>query len=440
MSLFHRRSIGLLGRIFAIVLLTIVIEFVASTFLYERASRLSVREDEAHRVAEHLVVAVKLLSNSPVEERPALAAQLSTDRYEIHWTASRGTPPPISPALPQMRMQITAWEPDLAARNLRLRLKSPGRNNVVVGALQLADGSWMEFSTAELLDGSTFAINRIVLALVPAVALILLGGVLIRMTLRPLRTLAQAADGIGHGEPTLLAEQGPSEVRRVIHAFNNMQARITQLIEDRTEALAAVGHDLRTPIARLQLRAEDISEHGLRGAIARDLQEVDAMLASLFAFFGGESDPETPAETDIAVTMATLVDDAQDRGFRAEYDGPDHFDLFVRPVEIKRALANLMENALRYGGSARLSLLPGIDEVVLRIEDEGPGIPAESLEAVLRPFERLDPARTGGSEGLGLGLSIVVRAVQREGGALRLSNRPEGGLRADIYLPRQAQS
>lgn len=440
MSLFHRRSIGLLGRIFAIVLLTIVIEFVASTFLYERASRLSVREDEAHRVAEHLVVAVKLLSNSPVEERPALAAQLSTDRYQVHWTASRGTSPPISPALPQMRMQITAWEPDLAARNLRLRLKSPGRNNVVVGALQLADGSWMEFSTAELLDGSTFAINRIVLALVPAVALILLGGVLIRMTLRPLRTLAKAADGIGHGEPTLLIEQGPSEVRRVIHAFNNMQARITQLIEDRTEALAAVGHDLRTPIARLQLRAEDISEHGLRGAIARDLQEVDAMLASLFAFFGGESDPETPAETDIAVTMATLVDDAQDRGFRAEYDGPDHFDLFVRPVEIKRALANLMENALRYGGSARLSLLPGIDEVVLRIEDEGPGIPAESLEAVLRPFERLDPARTGGSEGLGLGLSIVVRAVQREGGALRLSNRPEGGLRADICLPRQAQS
>ncbi len=436
MSLFHRHSIGLLGRIFAIVLLTIVIEFVASTLLYERASQLSVREDEAHRVAEHLVVAVKLLSNSPVEERPALAAQLSTDRYDVHWTASRGTSPPIAPALPQMRTQITAWEPDLATRNLRLRLKSPGRNNVVVGALQLADGSWMEFSTAELLDGSTFAINRIFLALVPAVALILLGGVLIRMTLRPLRTLAKAADGIGHGEPTLLAEQGPSEVRRVIHAFNNMQARITQLIEDRTEALAAVGHDLRTPIARLQLRAEGISEDGLKNAIGQDLQEVDAMLASLFAFFGGETDPEAQAETDIAVTMATLVDDAQDRGFAAEYEGPDHFDLLVRPVEIKRALANLVENALRYGGSATLSLLPAEDHVVLRVEDDGPGIPVESLEAVLRPFERLDPARTGGSEGLGLGLAIVVRAVQREGGTLKLSNRPEGGLRADIILSR----
>ncbi|MDB5687717.1 MAG: integral rane sensor signal transduction histidine kinase [Rhizorhabdus sp.] len=439
MSVFHRRSIGLLGRIFAIVLLTIVIEFVASTLLYERASRLSVREDEAHRVAEHLVVAVKLLSASPVDDRPALADQLSTDRYEVRWRSLKSASPPIAPALPQMRMQITAWEPDLAARNLRLRLKSPGRNNVVIGALQLADGSWMEFSTAELLDGSTLAINRIFLALVPAVALILLGGVLIRMTLRPLRVLATAADGIGHGEPAILTEKGPSEVRRVIHAFNNMQERITQLIDDRTQALAAVGHDLRTPIARLRLRAEAISEDALRTSVSRDLQEIDAMLASLFAFFGGEADPEPQANIDIAVIMATLVDDAQDRGLVAEYTGPDHFDLVVRPVEIKRALANLVENALRYGKAARLSLLPAHDHVVLRVEDDGPGIPAESLETVLQPFERLDPARARNTDGLGLGLAIVVRAVQRESGTLRLSNRPEGGLRADITLPILAQ-
>jgi signal transduction histidine kinase len=438
LSLFHRRSIGLIGQIFAIVLLTVVIEFAVSTLLYERASRLSVREDEAHRLAEHLVIVNKVLAAGEIADRPDLADQLTTERYTIRWRAERGQPPPAAPALPQMRSQVTVWEPALAQRQLRLWLKSPGRNNVVFGQMRLGDGSWVEFIAPRLLEESTFFANRILLALVPALAVILLGGLLVRHILNPLRSLATAADAIGHGRPTTLAEQGPSEVRRVIHAFNGMQARITGLIDDRTQALAAVGHDLRTPIARMRLRADGIDQDALREAMTRDLEEVDAMLSSLSAFFGGDSDPENPVPIDIAVTLATIVDDASDHGRAARYIGPDHYDVRVRPSGMKRAIGNLVNNALQYGQSVTVTLRSTADEVVIAVEDDGPGIPQAAMESVLKPFQRLDPARSRNTIGLGLGLAIADAAVQREDGTLRMSNRPQGGLKVEIKLPKSA--
>jgi signal transduction histidine kinase len=134
--------------------------------------------------------------------------------------------------------------------------------------------------------------------------------------------------------------------------------------------------------------------------------------------------------------LATLVDDATDRGRDAAYEGPDHFDARLRPLETKRAVANLIDNALHYGQAIVVRLLPSADRILIQVDDDGPGIPAAALETVLRPFERLDPARGRNTEGLGLGLAIVARAVERAGGGLRLINRTEGGLRAEIALPR----
>jgi len=431
-----RPSIGLLGQIFLIVLLAVAVEFGASTFLYERTSRLSAEEDEARRVAEHLVIARRLLAESPVAERAAIAGQLTTDRYDVHWRATRTIPPPVPAELREMRRQILAWEPALAGTDLRLRLKAPGRSNTVVGGLRLPDGSWIDFSTDELLTGHTLAFARIVVALLPALALIGLGFLVLRVTLRPMRILANAADAIGHGTPIMLPEQGSREVRQVIHAFNDMQARILQLIADRTEALAAVGHDLRTPIARLRLRTDAVPDAALRQSMDGDLREMEAMLSSLLAFFGGDSDPEAPERIDLAVMLATLVDDAADRGRDAAYDGPDHFDAHLRPTEMKRAVANLVDNALHYGDAIIVGLTVTPDHILIRVDDDGPGIPPGSLAAVLRPFERLDPARGRNTDGLGLGLAIVARAVEREAGRLTLANRPDGGLRAEIALPR----
>ncbi len=183
------------------------------------------------------------------------------------------------------------------------------------------------------------------------------------------------------------------------------------------------------------MRADAISDEALRDAVEADVLEMDAMVASLLAYLGGEGESEARVAIDLAVLCETVCDDASDRGRDARYTGPDHLELAVRPVTLKRAIVNLVENALHYGERVHLTLLREGDRVVIRVEDDGPGIPAASLASVLEPFVRLDTARARDTIGLGLGLSIVARVVAEHEGTLALSNRPEGGLRAEIILP-----
>lgn len=432
-----RLPLGLAGRVFAILLLAITIEFGVSTYFYERASQLAVRDDEARRLAEHLVIARKLLAEQPAEARAALAEDLTTTRYVVRWE------PRITPALriPQtldrIHQQVVAWEPELDKVDLRLRLTGVPRNAVVVGGLTLPDGSWMEFATREPVHELSLSFERILWGLAPAVAILLIGGLLLGRTLMPMRRLADAAERMGSDRIVQqVPEGGPGEVRRVIAAFNRMQARIHRLIEERTQALAAVGHDLRTPLARLRLRVDAIPETDMHDAIEADITEMQAMIDSLLAYLGGD-DAEASVPVDLAVLCATIADDACDHGRAVVYVGPAHFERRVHPVAIKRALVNLVENGLHHGTHVRITLEEVDGATVVRVEDDGPGIPEAELERVLQPFVRLDHARSRDTVGLGLGLAIVMRAMEQEGGRLLLSNRPEGGLRAEICLPPQ---
>jgi two-component system osmolarity sensor histidine kinase EnvZ len=431
----HWPSIGVVGRIFAILLLVVVVEFAVSTLLYERASQLSVREDEARRVAEHLAIAREMLAEAPVPERPGLAKRISTDHFQVAWRVTMDAPPAVTSDLSEMRRQIIVWEPSLARSGLHIHLERPGHGDIAVGELRLPDGSWLTFRAHDLIAHDRFLLERILQGLVPAAALLLLGGLVVRQMLQPLHRLAQAAGEIGRGTRVHLDEAGTGEVRRVIHAFNEMQDRIHTLIDDRTQALAAVGHDLRTPLSRLELRADAIADPGLRHAIVTDVREMEAMVSSLLAYLGGEDDPEKPVNTDVAVLAATIADNAADRGQALEYEGPEHLETAVRPVGLKRALQNLVDNALHYGGSAVLSVAEQDGRVLFRVDDDGPGIAEEELAKVLSPFVRLDPARARNTEGLGLGLAIVTQAVAADEGRFTLANRPEGGLRAEISLP-----
>lgn len=437
MTFLRRPAVGLLGQVLGILLLTLVIEFGASTLLYERASGFAVRDDEANRLAEHLVISRRLIAERPQLERPAMAAELTTDRYALQWSATLPAIPAIAPALDEMHRQVLEWEPSLAATELWLRLQSPGRRSVVTGGLQLDDGSWLFFRTRQPIANLNLSFERIALAMVPAIALMLLGALLLRRVLLPLRRLASAADRVGHGIVEHVDEDGPGEVRRVITAFNRMQDRIQALIAGRTQALAAVGHDLRTPLARLHLRTEALPDIDTRDAIVRDVSEMEAMITSLLAFLGGSAEPEPTSVVDLAVLCATLADDAEDRGRVATYVGPDHCEWRLRRVGFKRALVNLVENALHYGDTVTIRLVTDRPGAVIRIEDDGPGIPDDELEHVLEPFVRLDPARSRDTVGFGLGLSIVQLAVVEEGGRLTLANRDGGGLCAEIVLPPQ---
>lgn len=429
-------SIGLLGRILAILAFTVMLEAILGALYYERLGHLSLREDEARRLAEHLVISRKLLMDSSTQERPHLAVKLTTDRYDIHWVTGTKETQHQQPQRNQIYRQIVSWEPSLEKSDLRVRLESPGRKARITGALQLPDRSWIYFKMLDVTTRWDLAVGRIALALAPVLCILAVGALLIRRALHPLRELTHATERIGNGQEVMVKERGTEDVRRLVRAFNAMQQRIHRLISDRTQMLASVGHDMRTPIARLKLRLETIEDQDTAEAVANDISEITAMIDSLLTFLAGDKDPEKPVSSDLAVIAATLVDEFRDIGKSATYEGPDHLEITIRQNGIRRAIRNLMDNALHYGSSARLKIYDSAQHVVIRIEDDGPGIPEEQLSAVLQPFIRLDQARSRNTKGLGLGLAIVARVVELEQGELSLVNRH--GLCVEIKLAKNA--
>lgn len=437
MILFEKRGFGLFGQIVAILFAAVLLESAASIFLYERASQFSINGDKARRLAEHLVLSGKLIEEAPRSQRDTVASELTTTRYHLVWQERLVNPPPVSPKLNQITRQILAWEPEIQKRDLRLYLQSPGLHSTISGAIRLNDRSWVSFSARDHVRQLDLTLGRTLQTLVPAIALVLLASLLIRHTLRPLRDLTRAAETIGQQDFVDIPMRGPAEVRSVIGAFNDMQHRIMAMITDRTQALAAVGHDFRTPLARLRLRADSIADPEVETAMEQDIGEMERMIDSLLAYLSGDIDnPAEPlAPTDIAVICATAADEAGDRGHRVRYAGPDHLVLSVHAIAIKRALLNLLGNALRFGTEIEIRLRKGDRWIEIEVADDGPGIPEHQREEAMQPFTRLDSARARDTGGFGLGLSIVERIARMHGGSLALGQSHLGGLAVRLRLP-----
>jgi signal transduction histidine kinase len=259
--------------------------------------------------------------------------------------------------------------------------------------------------------------------------------------MRPVRLLAEAADRLGRDvNAPPLPEGGPSEVATAARAFNVMAGRIRRFVADRTQMLAAIGHDLRTPITRLRLRAEFMDDDEQRRKMLSDLDEMEQMIAATLAFARDDAAAEPASPIDLAALCRTVADEAADaRPELAEaitFDGPERLTVRARPIALKRAIANLVSNALAYGGAARLTLSAREGGAVrLAVEDDGPGIPEAELEGVFAPFKRLEASRNRETGGTGLGLTIARNILRAHGGDVVLANRPGGGLRAVASLP-----
>jgi signal transduction histidine kinase len=271
---------------------------------------------------------------------------------------------------------------------------------------------------------------------------LLLGGfawLMFSATIRSLRMLVMALRHIEVPAPHGLPERGPDEVRQLIRAFNQMQRRIQRAQAERTQSMLAIGHDLRTPLSRLRLRLDNAPlDKDARAELEQDISEMLHLLESLQAYVDTAGTRIAPQRIDIAIMAATLVDSAQDQGRDAEYIGPQSLEIMARMVSIRRALANLIDNALHYGGAVRVFVADLAGTIEIRVEDDGPGIPDDRMEDVFQPFFRLDTARARNTPGMGLGLPIVHEAIRLEGGTLSLRNRREGGLTAVIQLPKAA--
>jgi signal transduction histidine kinase len=263
----------------------------------------------------------------------------------------------------------------------------------------------------------------------------------VRRLTAPVRMLADAAEALGRDvNAAPLPEDGPTETAVAAVAFNTMAERIRRFVSDRTEMLTAIGHDLRTPITRLKLRAEFIDDDELRTKILGDLDELETMVSATLAFGRDARANEPVSSVDLAELLRTILDETSDAHPEAAecltYHGPPHQTVRVRPVALKRALANLVANAESYGGSARVTMVPPMHgTVTVTIEDNGPGIPVEDMDRVFEPFRRLEQSRNRETGGVGLGLPIARNMLRAHGGDVVLKNRPEGGLKAIVTLP-----
>lgn len=399
---------------------------------------------QAREIAGRAFGAWRTALLSPPDRREQMLADLDLPeglRVELSAAPSvrPGAPPPPPHLVRLFRLDLLGGAPSrLRPREVRLGALGPGG---FAAALRLPDGEWLnlrvQMPPPRPWHSATFLAAFVVMT-VAAVFLILWA---VARLMRPVRLLAAAADRLGRDvNAPPLAETGPSEVATAARAFNLMAERIRRFVADRTQMLAAIGHDLRTPITRLRLRAELMDDEEQRRKMLADLDEMEQMISATLAFARDDAAAEPAAPIDLAALCRTVADEAADaRPELAEaigYEGPERLVLRARPVALKRALANLVSNALAYGGAARLRLhAPEGGVVRLEIEDDGPGIPEQELEAVFAPFRRLEASRNRETGGTGLGLTISRNILRAHGGDVVLRNRAGRGLTAVVSLP-----
>ncbi|WP_315124929.1 HAMP domain-containing sensor histidine kinase [Comamonas antarctica] len=304
-------------------------------------------------------------------------------------------------------------------------------------------GQWLEVVASEAQGGIEaepvsmiidYVLRIYVLRILLVIAVALLA---VRWVLQPMRRLAAAADALGrdlHRAP--LPEDGPREVRQAAQTFNLMQRRLLEDRRERTRFLAAVSHDLRTPITRLRLRTELLPSGPLQARFRQDLEAMEQMVSSTLDFMRGEEHAEARQKVDVNGLLAGLRADFEEAGAKLALQGQARLPLSAYAASLRRCLQNLLENAIRYGGAAEIHVADSARELRIAIVDDGPGIPEESMELVFEPFYCVESSRNAELKGSGLGLSIARSIAQAHGATLELRNRSPRGLEAVLTIPR----
>jgi signal transduction histidine kinase len=402
----------------------------------------------ALRAAYRLADMLKLMDQLPSGSREKLAAIAAARRVDT----TLGVPPP-APAAPEPGSSAAVFH-DVLVEDL-------GRDWPIVvevspaqvppeagnaqptdgfefkGQAQLSDGTWVGFRLREPRRLPIWPRRLITNMLIIVGVLALLSLVAVRWVTRPLHRLAEAAEALGRdiNRPPL-PESGPQEVRRAARAFNAMQERLSRYIRTRTGILAAMSHDLKTPITRLRLRAELLEQPELHEKFVRDLGEMENMVNATLGYMKGLDDREPLRAVDIRALVGALAADAEELGQPARVRGQPVGPFFGKPEGLKRCLQNLLDNALRYGREVELEIEDSPEALTLYVRDRGPGIPEHEIERVFEPFYRVEASRNTSTGGTGLGLSIARNLAQSMGGDVMLRNREGGGLETKLVLPR----
>jgi signal transduction histidine kinase len=417
------------------------------------------------RAAERIAAVARFLDHSAPPLRPLIAESISGSSLFIAASPASmvdDTNPPDNRTA-RLRDVIEARQVDMGRRGLRVgygigpddrsdhfwswipslwrdeRKKSDeilslqDRGETFTVSLQLMDSSWLNFSFASVRSLPLSSWPQLLALVAGIIAVMTFGIAAMRVITRPIASLASAAEELGVGaKPHDVPETGLDEVRQAARAFNLMQRRIRRMMEDRTQMIAAISHDLRTPITRLRLRAEFVEDPEEQQKMLGDLDQMEAIIRSTLAFAREDSDTEPTTTVDLRALLQEVAECHPPARLATREPGT----LRGRPVALQRCFNNLVENAIRYGNTAQMALHDRGDAVEVTIDDTGPGIPEDRLADVFRPFVRLEESRNRESGGAGLGLAIARSVVLAHGGAIALSNRPEGGLRTLVRLPK----
>ena len=429
----------------------------------------ALRALEILRIADNIAVVVSLANETPPSSRTKLLDNLEGSNLSVVWSQQpwpkiQSTETEVAPLRSLLARVLGGSKPeDIAVQYLQNdQFMPPGGRQVAslwrkagtfpeplrqtieqlalepsfLVSIRLRDGTWLNLVAAYVSTIDFWPLQSMaLLALITAAIAVVSIYAIARLT-APYKYLAAAAQRLGtdvHTAP--LPERGTHDVVAAIRAFNEMQSRLQRLVEDRTQMLAAVSHDLRTPITRLKLRAENISSPAIRLKFLSGLDEMERMVSDLLCFAKDDAHSEPTCRVDLAAMLLSICDDLSDQGYSVSCNVGERLPFYCRPTALRRCLGNVIHNAAKYGICASVSLHAQPQEVRIQINDNGAGIPPDMREDVFRPFLRLDQSRNRDTGGTGLGLTIARSIARAHGGDVILGDALSGGLRVTVLLP-----
>jgi signal transduction histidine kinase len=448
----------------AIIVVAFFISHLAGYLIYSLDRKDALEMTEAIDLAERAAGVSRLVRDLPPSLKRDIV-EYSDSRIFRVWLSSEPAVPEItvsdveSEILTYLRSQV----PRIAKNEMRVSFLSENPGTVIpppfdsanragspasaddlpaIGSglaisMRHADAEWINFlgtfGTPKSLLPELFLAN--LASAIVGVALVAFW--LVERVTSPLGRFARAAEDLGRDLfRSPLAVDGPREVAVAAIAFNRMQLRLSRLIQNRTEFLAAISHDLRTPLTQMRLRLEAMPNTRDNGKMLQSIEDMDVTIGSFLSYARAVNDAEKRSKIDLGALVNSLCDDLEENGHDIGCNAPPKLILECKRVAIKRALSNLIDNALKYGGCARVAAFQRDRYLVVQIDDDGPGIPDADLQTALKPFQRLAYAGKGGKpSGSGLGLSIALAIMEDHGGELSVSNRPGGGLRVELLFP-----
>ena len=444
------------GRTVLVLVIGLTLSHLASMAVHYTEGADAYAILEARRMAERVATITRLVEEAAPDNRARILRAVNDPALRVAWSrdsaigAGAGAGGYLTEHMLRAhlgprsggRVHIAYGEaatPDLGMMDEHMQGMSMGTAmpGHMRASIELADSSWLNFLVPVEVPTQLLSL-RVVLSLsVMVIAVIALSVWAVRRMTAPLATFARAAERLGVDVTApRLPETGPREVRQATRAFNEMQRRIRRFVEDRTQLVAAIAHDLRTPITRLRLHAEFVEDDEQRHKMLADLDEMEKMIASTLGFARDEAKSEPRETVDFLTLLHSVSDDMADAGHEVAFQSEGRLPYECRRVALRRAFTNLIENAVKYGKRARISLDAQADAIRVRIDDDGPGIPEDFLEDAFKPFRRLEESRSRDTGGTGLGLTVARTIVRAHGGDIALSNRAEGGLRVEVTLPR----